>query len=295
MDETTARTIPLPIQREVRRRCGFGCVVCGLPLYEYDHLYDFTVKKSHRPEEIALLCDLHHREKTSTLLPLEDVLAANQSPFNLREGVSKPYDLHFTGDECEAVIGSNRFLARDEGYGTQVVPISVDDTPLLGFILADGHLLLNLNVFDDCNALVLRIVNNVLAYSVSPWDIQFVGRRLIIREAARQILIDILFEPPNRIIVRRGRFLRNGVEVLVTPDYLLVTNNNLMFAKCEVAGGNYGLMVGPHKQEPSCAVRVASVPRYLGDRAASKKWADEAFSEAETLLRWQEGLTSRCT
>ncbi len=30
--------IPLPIQREVRQRCGFGCVICGLPLYDYDHI-----------------------------------------------------------------------------------------------------------------------------------------------------------------------------------------------------------------------------------------------------------------
>ena len=38
----TSRNMPLPIQREVRQRCGFGCVVCGLPLYEYDHLLGWT-------------------------------------------------------------------------------------------------------------------------------------------------------------------------------------------------------------------------------------------------------------
>jgi hypothetical protein len=31
----SSRDIPLPIEREVRKRCGFGCVVCGLPLHTY--------------------------------------------------------------------------------------------------------------------------------------------------------------------------------------------------------------------------------------------------------------------
>jgi len=38
LEKPTCRNIPLPIQREVRQRCGFGCVICGTLLYEYDHI-----------------------------------------------------------------------------------------------------------------------------------------------------------------------------------------------------------------------------------------------------------------
>jgi len=30
------QNIPLPIQREVRQRCGFDCVICGMPLFKYE-------------------------------------------------------------------------------------------------------------------------------------------------------------------------------------------------------------------------------------------------------------------
>jgi len=32
--------------------------------------------------------------------------------------------------------------------------------------------LLNVNLFDECNECVLRVVNNQLYYSAEPWDIQ---------------------------------------------------------------------------------------------------------------------------
>ncbi|WP_198036130.1 hypothetical protein [Salegentibacter sp. T436] len=68
-DKPNSRNIPLPIQREVRQRCGFGCVICGLPLYEYEHMEEWAKVKRHDAEEITLLCDRHHREKTAGLLP----------------------------------------------------------------------------------------------------------------------------------------------------------------------------------------------------------------------------------
>ena len=143
-----SRNIPLPIQREVRQRCGFGCVICGLPLYEYEHMAEWASVKRHVADEITLLCDQHHREKTGGLLPKEVVSQANLNPFNLRENVSKPYNLHFSGKDAEIEIGGNSFTCEDLGYGTAMVPVSVDGTPLIGLIIADGHLLLNLVIFD---------------------------------------------------------------------------------------------------------------------------------------------------
>lgn len=185
------------MQREIRQRCGFGCVICGLPLYEYDHIIGWAETKEHIANEITLLCDKHHREKTSKLLPNETVIKANKNPYNLKEGVSKPYDLHYSGSECETNIGSIIITTKDEGYGTEIIPLSIDDIPIIGFIMSEGHLLLTLNLFDDHNNFILRVINNHLIYSISPWDIEFVGRNLIIREAKSNIFIDIKFEVPR--------------------------------------------------------------------------------------------------
>ncbi len=257
----------------------YPAVICGLPLYEYEHMAGWAVVERHEASEITLLCDQHHRERTSGLLPIDRVIAANKEPHNLRAGVSKPYDLHFEGEDCEIVIGGDKYKTRDAGYGTQLVPLSIDDTPMIAFLLGDGHLLLNLNLFDEFNQIVLRIINNQLAQSVSPWDIQFIGRNLVIREAARKILIDLAFEPPNRVVLRRGRFLRNGVEVLVRPDRVVVANNNM-----RMGGNSYENMptiitVGPHPSGLRGFVNMPQVPRYAGDRVETEAWIRENLGD----------------
>ena len=272
-ESPTRDNIPLPVQRAVRQRCGFGCVVCGLPLYEYDHTLGWANVQRHVAEEITLLCDTHHREKTAVLLTDSQLKEANASPHNLKSGVSKPYALHYEGNQCEIVLGSNRFVATDSGYGTQVIPIAIDSAPILGFVLADGHLLFNLNLFDEYNELVLRIVNNHLAYSTTPWDIQFVGRRLIVRLAARQILVDVQFEPPNRVRIDRARFLRNGVEVIVWPESILVAGKPTQFAGCEWHNVSVGLSVGSRIEGVQVGIDIPSVSRYLGDNTEAIRWA----------------------
>ncbi len=269
------RDISLPIKREVRQRCGFGCVVCGMPLYEYEHMLGFAEVQRHVADEITLLCDHHHKERTSGLLPISEVEMANANPFNLRTGVSKPYDLHYNGSECEAIIGSNRFSTKDEGYGTSMFAVVVDNIPLVGFVLADGHLLLNVNLFDEFNNSVLRIMNNELLYSASAWDVDLVGRNLIIRESLRKLLLDITFEVPNIIRIDRGRLLCNGVEIIIRPDHILITNNSTLFSGNTVLHTPLGLVIGETDFNAPAAVALSSLSRYLGDNRESIRWAQE--------------------
>jgi hypothetical protein len=238
--------------------------------------------KRHVAEEITLLCDQHHKEKTNGLLPPEKVRQADRDPYNLREGVSKPYNLHFSGQEAIVVIGGNRFVGRYQGYGTALVPLWIDGAPIIGMILGDDHLLLNLVVFDEFNNPLLHIKNNQLYYRPEPWDIQFVGTTLIVREASRKILIEITFHPPNRIEINRGRFLRNGVEVLIRPDNLLITNNNGFLSGCE-GRGTGGFILGHGSFEAPCMVRIANIPRYLGDRREALRFEQECIEAMKAM------------
>lgn len=261
IEECNSRNIPLPIQREVRQRCGFGCVICGMPLYEYEHMNEWAQVKRHVAEEITLLCDKHHREKTAGLLPKEDVIKADKNPFNLRQNVSKPYDLYYSGDTAEVYIGNNGFSCDNQGYGTVLFPLVIDNTPLIGFVLADDHLLLNLVVFDEFNLPILHIKNNQLLYSTSPWDIQLVGTVLTIREAERKILIEIKFEPPNKVTITRGRFLLNGVEVIIKNGEIKVTNGPT-FRNMRLHGFNGGLVIGQNDLGINPLFSNSSINRY---------------------------------
>ena len=273
------RNIPLSIQRTVRQRCGFGCVICGFPLYEYDHIKGWANVHEHVAEDITLLCDLHHREATSGLLPRDKIIEANKAPHNLQSGISKPLQLHFEGDSCEVHIGGNYFTTKMSGDYTESIPIIVDGIPLIAFILQDGHLLLNVNLFDEYNQLVLRIVNNQLFYSISPWDIKIVGKTLTIREKARKMLIRMTYEPPNKVVIDKGRFLCNGVEILVDSDQILVTNNNTLISGCSSTNCHGGLIIGPTSNPIGGFMSLQGISRYLGDSKASLAWAKSIKEE----------------
>ncbi|MDT4849576.1 hypothetical protein FQZ97_837010 [compost metagenome] len=152
------------------------------------------------------------------------------------------------------------------------MPLIIDGVALIGVILQDGHYLLNVVAFNEFNEPFLHIKNNQLLYSTTPWDVQFVGTKLTIREAHRKLLLEINFSPPSTIEILRGRFLRNGVEVIIRPDKVQITNNNTTISNCTGVNCLGGLILGHMDREPGGLFRMSSIPRYLGDRSLSKQF-----------------------
>jgi trigger factor len=145
----------------------------------------------------------------------------------------------------------------------------VDDRPLLWVVNEDNHLLLNLHVYDSRGRLVLQISDNELALNTRSWDIEVVGTRITIREAKGEILFDIRFKPPGTVVVNRGRFLYNGVELLVTPQWCAILN--IAFYLMDVGLLNYyaGIVVGDSPGSPPTLLRFVNVPRKDWDRTAA--------------------------
>jgi hypothetical protein len=214
--------IPAAVKRAVRQRCAFGCVLCGLPLYEYDHLIPYAEVEEHHPGNIVLLCDRHHSEKTKGLLPIQTITSASREPANRRTGESAPYSLHYAEEACEANIGSNVYVWPVLGEGLMTAPLIVDDTPIVMFRMEDGHLLLTVQLFDEDNEMLVQILDNELVYSVDPWDVEFAGLQLTVRAQARKIFVRMKFEPPSRVQIDRGHIWRNGVEMEIWPDRFVV-------------------------------------------------------------------------
>ena len=261
--------IPNPVQREIRQRCRFGCVICGCPLYEYHHMVPWSETKKHVADEITLLCDKHHKEVTNGLLTDHQVADANANPFNVQKGVSSPYGLHFSGDSFTCVIGGNRFTCTrpdDDGGVAVMLPVVVDDTDLLAFgILPDGNLCLHATVFDECNLPLLMIRRNQLAYKTDTWDIDFKGATLTVREASRKIFFEITFEPPSKITINRARLLCNGVEILVRQSHIFVVNSEGVLVGNTAENCAVGLRVGRNNRGLGAgfAVSPEATPRYF--------------------------------
>lgn len=275
--------MPLDVQREVRQRCGFGCVVCGLPIYELHHMVDYATHGRHVATEITCLCGVHHAEVTKGLLTAEQVARADSDPVNVRNGITSPYGLHFEGGGCDILVGGNCFTTHLRSPdGSVLLPISIDDLDLVGFIISpDGQLLLWMNVFDEYNLRTLTITDNVLVMSSRPWDIDFRGGTLTIREGLGEILLEVVLKPPSRIEIPRARLLCNGLEVLVRPTGIFIANSRTTISNCRLEG-QIGLQLG--RNDRNLGACASCDPRLL------KRYA---LSEEELELRRQEFRQSK--
>jgi hypothetical protein len=181
------------MKRDARRACGFGCVICGLPLYEYDHIVPYAVVEAHAAANLTLLCPTHHAEKTRGLLSQERVIEASNAPHNLNAGRSSPFKLLDGTTQIHVFLGSNHFI----WDGPEFRPVVVDGITLIGVEVVDGHALLNAKFFDEVNRPILEIVRSEIVYTPDPWDIEFVGQVLTVRSAPGEILLRLRFDAEN--------------------------------------------------------------------------------------------------
>ena len=94
-------------------------------------------------------------------------------------------------------------------------------------------------------------------------------------------MVEIEFNPPNRVVVNRGRFLKNGVEILVRPRNILITNNSFVISGNQAVNAVGGLIIGHHSQPIGGFMALKSVSRYLGDRKEALRFEKECFHEIE--------------
>jgi hypothetical protein len=248
------------MQREIRQRCGFGCVVCGIPIYDYEHVIEYSEVDEHQADNITLLCPTHHREKTNKLLPLEQLREADANPWNLGTGESTAHHLHFNAASAEVNLGGNRQVS-----ATSFSALMVDGQSLVGFNFEDNRCMLNLNLFNDANEPVLQVVNNELKYSVGNWDVDFVGSTLTIREGLGQIFLEVDFLPPGHVLVPRGRLQYNGIEMEIRPDSLLVMNNSTLISGSQAYGDATLLDLGDNPDARPTAIKIQFSPMQRND------------------------------
>jgi hypothetical protein len=273
-------SIPPAIKREVRQRCGFGCVICGMPLYEYEHMLEWAEVKRHVANEITLLCRQHHGEKTDGLLPKEIVMEANNNPFNLRSGVSKNHFLHYSGKNVRLVLANSIFQFNDLPENASFAPLVVDGLAVVGFRVECGKLLLQFIAFNEFNVPVLQIVDSELVYRTEQWDIEWVGQKLTVREAHKKILLQLIFEPPHTIRIAKGRILLNGIELLIGKDYLFCSNNSGFFSDIGTTNCGIGLSIGDPVPQSGAGMVFSGIPRYGFDRKEARKFLRKCRNEA---------------
>jgi len=201
------RNIPAEVKRVVRKRCGFGCVRCGLALYDYEHFDpDFKDALSHDEKGITLLCMQCNQKRNRGVLSVETVREANLNPKCLSVGfASETFD--FGTKSMTVIFAGYTFIDCN-------TLIAINDFPILSVQPPENSgepYRLSGRFADETGEITLAIKDNVWIAGADSWDVECVGPRIIIKNGPRRVALKIKSEPPHRIIIEQLNMQFDGV------------------------------------------------------------------------------------
>lgn len=201
------RTVPEGIKRQIRQRCGFGCVICGLGFYEYEHFDpDYCDAHEHNPDGMTLLCSQCNQKRARNRLSAKTVAEANNNPKCLQQGFAhEMFDFH--SEPLRIVFAGNTF------YNCLHL-IMINGTPILSVEPSPDEnkpILLSGLFCDSAGRESLRIIENEWIVDSGYWDVECEGPKIIIRSAPRKICLALRMLPPEGIVIERLEMFYQGV------------------------------------------------------------------------------------
>lgn len=237
-----SRYIPEPVRREIRQRCGFGCVICGLGFYDYEHFApDFAEATEHNPNGMTLLCSQCNQKRARGRLSAQTVAVANADPQCRKQGfANEMFDFHSEPIEV--------FFAGVSFYNCQHL-IVVNDRPILSVQppSVPGSPVRLSGVF--CDAIgreSLKIKENEWFVDSDYWDVECIGSRITIRSALGEIVLVLRMNAPNGLIVERINMLFEGVRFMGDEhalQFCMDGNNWRKWVGCSMSNCLRGIVI----------------------------------------------------
>lgn len=201
-----SRSIPEEVKRQVRQRCGYGCVLCGTAIVEYEHVRpEFAKAKAHESRGIALLCPTCHAKKTRNFLSVRRVLEAMEKPAAKENG--------FAFSELEEHTTHPYVILGGMVLKNCPTPVQVKGIPLIRIEdaeAAQGPYQLSASFFDEKGLPSLFIRRNEWQVAANVWDVEAVGGKITVRTAPGEIALQLLLDPGQGVVVARIRMHCGG-------------------------------------------------------------------------------------
>jgi hypothetical protein len=232
-----SRYVPEEVKRTLRQRCGYGCVVCGSIIVDYEHLEpEFEDAIDHVPDCMTLVCPTEHRVKGGWTSK-QVIVEANQNPFNFRRGHAS-YHHNFGSDNPVIHVGESQFR------NVRVLVRILGENVLWIEEPEEGSTTYRLNAcLRDVNGdIILNIVNNDWMASTKNWDVSATFNSLRIMSAERDVALVARFKAPA-IHFDRIDMIHRGTRITCGSDSTFrVSRNSTVFQqtgasiyeKCEV-------------------------------------------------------------
>lgn len=215
--------IPESIKRQVRQNSFFGCVICGMPFYEYEHIEEYAQVQEHTVDNIILLCPNHHASKTTHKLSKERLVHAKNNPFNGTKEQTAAYKIEPSSD-LAIKIGTNACLGWDSARikdhhvfwinGESYFTLHAND---------DGWLSVSLKITDQQGEILLKVINGELSINTNIFDFSYEGNRIIIRDKNyKKIILDVRIAD-NKVEISHAYFMHQGNDGFIVENGVLYT------------------------------------------------------------------------
>jgi len=215
------RAIDAPIKREIRQKCGFGCIKCGSAVYQYEHVDpEFIDAKEHNPNHIVLLCGGCHDLVTRGLLSKDTIKTLALTPKCKQIGFSfGPFDIGTKTPEI--IVGTYRcknVKTLISVYGESILSVNPPESKTAPFTI-------NALMRDRKGNELLRIEKNEWKSKSDNWDVEVVGRTITIRKKLGDIALVVRADPPNKLTIVRMEMEYKGVKISCKEgDNIVITN-----------------------------------------------------------------------
>jgi hypothetical protein len=213
-----SRDIPAAIKRQVRKACGFGCVVCGGSIIDYEHVDPpYVEAREHDPEKITLLCPQCHAKVTRGFLSKQTVKEAMRDPLCKKRGYASEFlDI---GRVHPKVVFAGVTLTNCQ------VPIEVRGIPLFAVKEAEeagGPFRLSASFCNSRGESSLQIIDNEWRAFGTNWDVNVVGGAITIRDNPRHTSLRLVAAPPDGVVIEQLDMYLGGLRFLGNPRDLVI-------------------------------------------------------------------------
>lgn len=213
--------IPEAVKREVRQKCYFGCVICGMPFFQYDHIDEYSDVREHAVDNLVLLCPNHHAAKTTKKLSKERIVAAKIKPFNSLRSHTSGFRVE-PSQQLRTLLGSNEVVGWYPNAKGEHYPLFVNGKVFFAIHCDDGWLSVSLAVTDAWGGILLNIINGELKVSTGAWDYVYEGDNIKVRAGLGDVILDLNFSD-SKVEVLKGMFLDRTIDGFAVMDGALIT------------------------------------------------------------------------
>lgn len=189
-----ARDIPADMKRAVRQRDGYGCVICGLGIYQYEHVEpSFAEARLHEAKNITLLCSQCHDKVTRGFLSKATVRSAMENPLARQKGFAhETLDFRSWPRIYLGSIATVNALNVLSICGKPVIWIDPPEITGAPFRLSASFL----DAFDQPR---LLIVENEFRVFSGNWDVTAEGGSIVVRDSLTKIALSFQVTPPSEL------------------------------------------------------------------------------------------------